>query len=139
MQPSLFRPGHNCAAVARADRITFLVDAEAYYDAFMRAALRAERSIIILAWDFDSRTPLTLDANRQPILLGNFLNELAASTRHLRIRILDWDFPIVYGTDRELPVSLGLTWKPHRRVAFRFDDTHPFAGSHHQKVVVIDD
>ena len=27
----------------------------------------------------------------------------------------------------------------HRRVHFRFDDQHPLGGSHHQKVVVIDD
>src|SRR4029453_3734157 len=38
-----------------------------------------------------------------------------------------------------LPPTLGLTWKPHRRIDFRFDDTHPVAGSHHQKIVIIDD
>ena len=33
----------------------------------------------------------------------------------------------------------GLGWKPHRRVHFRYDNTHPTGGSHHQKIVVIDD
>src|SRR6185503_19351395 len=59
--------------------------------------------------------------------------------RHLRIRILDWDYPMVFGTDREMPPTLVLAWKPHRHIDFRFDDTHPVAGSHHQKIVVVDD
>jgi hypothetical protein len=54
-------------------------------------------------------------------------------------RILDWDFPMVYGTDREYSPIFGLAWKPHRHIRLRFDDTHPLAGSHHQKIVVFDD
>jgi phosphatidylserine/phosphatidylglycerophosphate/cardiolipin synthase-like enzyme/uncharacterized membrane protein YdjX (TVP38/TMEM64 family) len=126
--------------VARADRVAFVVDAEEYFQTFMRAAERAERSILILAWDFDSRTWLCDDDTGQPVQLGDFLNGLARRKRHLRIRILDWDYPIVFGTDREIPPTLGIgKWKPHRRIDFRFDDTHPVAGSHHQKIVAIDD
>jgi phospholipase D1/2 len=136
---SLFRPGENCGAVARAARVSFLVDAEDYFQAFVHAAEKAEHSILILAWDFDSRTPLGRDSTGKDVTAGEFLNRLAAQRRGLRIRILDWDFPIVYGTDRELPPTLGVSWKPHRRIDFRFDDTHPFGGSHHQKIVVIDD
>jgi phosphatidylserine/phosphatidylglycerophosphate/cardiolipin synthase-like enzyme len=55
----LFEVGRNCEAVAHASRAAFLVDGEAYFSAFMRAAERAERSILILAWDFDSRTGLS--------------------------------------------------------------------------------
>src|SRR5258708_6041109 len=136
---SLFRPGENCSVVARAGRAAFLVDAQDYFQAFVDAAERAEHSILILAWDFDSRTPLGMDSTGQQVTIGEFLNRLAAQRRALRIRVLDWDFPIVYGTDRELPPTLGVGWKPHPRIDFRFDDTHPFAGSHHQKIVVIDD
>ena len=139
MSKSLFRPGQNCAAVAHADRVAFIVDAEDYFRAFMQAAERAQCSITILAWDFDSRTPLGADAAGKPILLGDFLNRLARGNRKLRIRILDWDFPVVYGTDREAAPGSRGGWKPHRRIDFRFDDTHPVAGSHHQKIVLIDD
>jgi len=59
--------------------------------------------------------------------------------RHLEVKILDWDFPVVFSTGREFSPSTGFSWKPHRRIDFRFDDTHPVAGSHHQKIVVIDD
>src|SRR5207248_92909 len=44
-----------------------------------------------------------------------------------------------FGVDREFPPLYGLSWQPHRRVHLRYDDTHPLAGSHHQKLVVIDD
>lgn len=137
---SLFRRGQNCCAAARAERVAFLVDGQAYFDAFARAAERAERSILILAWDFDSRTVLRYDEQNRPLeTMGEFLNRLCERRPKLRIRILDWDFPMVYGTDREYSPIFGLAWKPHRHINFRFDDTHPLAGSHHQKVVVIDD
>jgi phospholipase D1/2 len=139
MPESIFRPGENCAEIARAGRVSFVVDAEDYFSAFMHAARRAERSIIMLGWDFDSRTPLDAGASGKPAVLGYFLNGLAKARRHLRIRILDWDYPAVFGTDRETAPGSWGAWKPHRHVDFRFDDTHPIGGSHHQKIVVIDE
>jgi phospholipase D1/2 len=136
----LFRPGQNCCTVAHADRVAPVVDAAAYFDAFMRAAERAERSIVILAWDFDSRTGIAFGEDNAPRTnLGDFLNDLARRRRQLRIYVLDWDYPMIFGTEREFAPLYGLSWKRHRRVHFRFDDTHPLAGSHHQKIVVIDD
>src|SRR6185436_9990468 len=32
-----------------------------------------------------------------------------------------------------------LGWRTHRHVHFGFDDRHPVGGSHHQKIVVVDD
>ena len=125
--------------MARARRVSFVVDADGYFRLFRRAAERAERSILILAWDFDSRTVLEQEEGKPPVILGDFLNDLARRKRHLEVKILDWDYPMVFGTDREIPPTLGLAWKPHRRIDFRFDDTHPVAGSHHQKIVTIDD
>jgi phospholipase D1/2 len=139
MPESLFKPKENCCAVAKADRISFVVDADGYFRLFHRAAQRAERSILILAWDFDSRTILENEPGEAPVVLGEFLNDLVRRKRHLHVRILDWDYPIVFGTDREMPPALNFNWTPHRRIDFRFDDTHPFAGSHHQKIVIIDD
>jgi phosphatidylserine/phosphatidylglycerophosphate/cardiolipin synthase-like enzyme len=55
--------GRNCEALAHASRVAFLVDGEAYFRAFVHAAERAERSILILAWDFDSRTGLCFGEN----------------------------------------------------------------------------
>ena len=140
MPTSLFQPGANCCAAARAARATVLVDGEEYFETFTRFARRAERSILILAWDFDSRMVLRYDEHGQPLeTLGQFLDSLCVANPKLRINILDWDFPMVYGTDREYSPIFGLAWKPHRHINLRFDDTHPLAGSHHQKIVIFDD
>ena len=137
---SLFRPGENVRAAVRSARVAFLIDGEQYFDAFIRTCERAEREITILAWDFDSRMVLRFKGDGAPdVTLGAFLNELCARKPALRVRILDWDFPMAYGTDREYSPIFGLNWEPHRRITFRFDDTHPPAGSHHQKIVVVDD
>ena len=137
---TLFRPGENCSAEARAGRVGLVVDSQAYYDAFVQASERAERSILIVGWDFDSRTVLRFASDGKPqVVLGEFLNALVHGNRRLRIQILDWDYPMLFGRDREFPPIYGLAWKPHRRIDFRYDDTHPLAGSHHQKLVVIDE
>ena len=78
-QQSLLRPGYNCWAIARAERAAFIIDAQDYFAAFYEAALRAQRSIIILGWDFNSQTRLHFEAvpkDGPPALLGEFLNYL---------------------------------------------------------------
>ncbi|HEX2198840.1 MAG TPA: VTT domain-containing protein [Burkholderiales bacterium] len=139
---SLLRPGYNCCAVARAERVALIVDAADYFKAFYQAALRARRSITILGWDFNSQTQLHFDAvgeGAPPALLGEFLNYLVRRRRGLHINVLNWDYPMVFGADRELPPLYGFGWQPARRVRLRYDDTHPVAGSQHQKIVLIDD
>ena len=139
---SLFRVGQNCSAVAHADRLAILIDAAAYFRAFYKAALRAKRSITILAWDFNSQTRLHFDPvepGGPPALLGEFLNYLVRKRRGLHVNILNWDYPMVFGTDREFPPLYGFGWTPSRRVHLRYDDTHPVTGCQHQKIVIIDD
>ena len=60
-EESLFRVETNCCAVAKAGRAAYIVDAKDYFSAFMAAAEKARRSIVILAWDFDSRITLNPD------------------------------------------------------------------------------
>ena len=55
---SVLVEGKNCWRRAHAERASFLVDAAAYFDAFARPALRARKSILIVGWDFYSRTRL---------------------------------------------------------------------------------
>src|SRR5690348_7672828 len=140
--PSLLRPGYNCWAVSRAERVALIIDAADYFKAFYEAALRARHSITILGWDFNSQTRLHFDPvepNGPPALLGEFLNWLVHRRHSLHVHVLNWDYPMVFGTDREFPPLYGFGWTPARRVHLRYDDTHPVAGSHHQKIVVIDD
>src|SRR5215813_11504096 len=138
---SLFEEGRNCYRAVHASRAALLVDAADYFKAFMQAAQRATRSIVIVGWDFDTRTRLHCDTVRSdvPDTLGAFLNYLVRRRRGLNVYVLNWDYPMVFGTDRELPPRLGFGWKPRRRVHLEYDNTHPAGGSHHQKIVVIDD
>src|SRR6185312_16543641 len=99
---SLFQPGRNCYRVGRAERLSFLVDGEAYFKAFAQAALRAERTIDIVGWDFHSRTKLHHGIERVPEHLGDFLNFLVKRRRRLEVRILTWDYPVVFAKGREL-------------------------------------
>lgn len=135
--------------MTRAESAAVRIDSASYFRAFMAAALAARESILVVGWDFHSRTQLlcadeTLDEDpAAPRLLGDFLNYVAARRRGLRIRVLIWDFPSVFGVEREFPFFYGTAvpgaWQPHRRIQVRFDSSHRFGGSHHQKIVVVDD
>ncbi len=142
-QPSIFEEGRNCRRVADAGRVAFIVDGDDYFKTFMAAAERARELIIVVAWDFNSNCCLSVECDSKDprAKLGEYLNYLARRRRGLHIYVLDWDFPMIYAKDREAPVRvrLGWGWKPHRRVHLEFDNTHPPGGSHHQKIVVIDD
>jgi len=135
---SLFQPGRNCYRAARALRAALLVDGEAYFRAFAHAALRATQSIVLVAWDFHSKTRLHLNEAGVPDLLGDFLNFLLQRNRRLRIFILAWDYPLVFGHGREPPAGSDGGWQPHRRINFQYDSSCPLGGAHHQKIVVID-
>lgn len=146
---TLFRSGHNCWKITRADHTTVHIDASNYFRAFMRACLRARESILIVGWDFHSRTQLLSEGEtlpedpHAPRLLGEFLNYVATRRRGLRIRVLIWDFPSIFGIQREFPFFYGIAlpglWQPHRRIQLRYDSNNRFGASHHQKLVVVDD
>lgn len=136
--PGLFRPGRNCFRVGHANRVSFIVDGEDYFKAFVHAALRATRSLVIVGWDFHSRTQLHHGMVGVPEMLGDFLNFLAKRRRRLDIRILTWDYPVLFSKGRELSPIYGLGWRPHRRVRLRYDDHYPVGASQHQKLVLVD-
>ncbi len=126
---------------AFASEMRFLVDMSEYFEAFTEAALLAEKSIVIVGWDFNGAVRLWRDEppDGLPPAVGDFLNELAERRESLTIRILDWDYPFPYMLDRELLPSFRQDWRAHPRIEFRLDDCCPPTGSHHQKIVVIDD
>lgn len=134
----LFEPGRNCYRVGHAGRVSLIIDGEAYFKAFVHAALRATRTILIVGWDFHSRTQLHHGIEGLPEMLGDFLNFLAKRRRRLDIRVLTWDYPVLFAKGRELSPIYGFGWRPHRRVRLRYDDHYPVGASQHQKLVVID-
>jgi phosphatidylserine/phosphatidylglycerophosphate/cardiolipin synthase-like enzyme/uncharacterized membrane protein YdjX (TVP38/TMEM64 family) len=146
----LCRPGDTCWCQAHAPRFGVLIDADAYFRAAREAMILAEREIVILAWEFHTKTELVRppkDApagaaaadDGWPTRLGDFLIALAEAKPDLEIRIALWDFAMIYAPERELVPIFRLPWKGHPRIHLQMDSAHPPAASQHQKIVVVDD
>lgn len=137
----ILQPGRNCWQRAHADRTAFLVDGEAYFGAVASAMAQAQRRILILGWDIDSRIDLYRDGKPRPLpsRLGPFLNALLKRNKALHIYILSWDFAMIYAFEREPLPMFNPGWHAHRRLHFKLDGVHPVSASHHQKIVVVDD
>ena len=122
-----------------------LVDGDDYFKAFYEAALGAERSILLSGWQFDSDVELLRGedaaeaaARGLPVTLKAFLNALCERKPNLEIRVLAWDFHMVFALEREWMQTLVFEWTTHERLHFHFDSSHVDRGCHHQKFVVID-
>lgn len=137
----ILKPGYNCWRIAHARRVAFLIDAADYYRAFREAAARTRRTLLMVGWDIDSRVRLVRDADpgELPNTLCEFLNALVSRPGGPHAYVLTWDFAMLYALDREWLPIYKLDWRTHRRLHFRMDGKHPPGGSHHQKIVVVDD
>ncbi len=136
------KPGHNCWQTVHAPRASLLVDGANYYAALRNSMLKAERSIYIVGWDIDSRVRLAGDEppdDGAPERLRDFLTYLARERPDLRVHVLLWDFSILYALEREPIPVLNLNWSTPPEIEVCLDDLVPLGGSHHQKIVTIDD
>jgi phospholipase D1/2 len=134
-------PGQTRWRLERASRAAFLVDGERYFDMLAAALERARYRAILLGWDFHSRVALRRNGTPRtlPGELAALLDALARRRRGLRIFVLEWDFAMLYWTEREALRAHRFRARTHRRVRFRFDAECPIGASHHQKLVVVDD
>lgn len=138
---SLLAENENCWRISRADRASVIVDAAGFFEHARNAMLKAERSIYMIGWDFDTRIDLIPgDANDgAPEKLGSFLNWLAKRRDALDIRILKWDVGLINSITRgETPFYI-LGWMFSRKVHLKLDGAHPSLSAHHMKLLVIDD
>jgi hypothetical protein len=134
---TIFRPGRNAWRVARAERAIVLIDAANYYGTLRKALLEAQRTIYIIGWDVDSRTPLVGPSGEPdddlPRELGPFLTALVERRPELKISILLWDYSLFFTSEREAMPSLALRWKTPPQIDLCPDDAIPLGSSHHQK------
>lgn len=139
--PRLAQPARNCWRIVRADHFGVVVDGADYFRALKHALLAAKRSILIIGWEFDSRTALVRDgsANDQPNDIGPLLDHLVRMRPGLRVHVLIWDSAMIYAFNREFAGLVKMDWLTHRRLRFKLDDSHPIASSQHQKIVVVDE
>lgn len=137
----LLQPGRNCWRMNKAAKVSFLIDAKAYYHAFREAVKQARETVFICGWDIDSRLALLRDDpdDGYPVNLRDFLDAVASREDGPQIHILIWDFAMLVGMDREWFPIYRLDWKTHHNIHLAMDDLHPLVASQHQKIVVIDD
>ncbi|SEP50045.1 Uncharacterized membrane protein YdjX, TVP38/TMEM64 family, SNARE-associated domain [Rhodospirillales bacterium URHD0017] len=140
---NFLRPNHNVWRIERAARAAVLIDAAAFFEAVRGACLKAERSILVVGWDIDSRTPL-VGADGHPAdglssSFADFLSDLVQTRPDLQVHLLLWDYSLLYAGERELLPRLSLGWRTPERVTLCIDNSVPFGSSQHQKIVVVDD
>ncbi len=128
-------------------RATLVVDAADYFLLIQQAMLRAQRRIMLIGWDFDTRIALgrgrgwmnIFKRRHPPRRLGAFIVWLTKQNKDLKIRVLKWNFAAVKMFFRGSMIIDLWRWFKNRRITFKFDAAHPVGCSHHQKIVIIDD
>jgi phospholipase D1/2 len=143
----IVQPGKNCWRVDRAHHFFCIQDAADYFRLVRQALLSARETVFILGWDIFAGvdllpTPAGPEGparHEEPTRLDELLSFIARRRPQLRCYILIWDYAALYTLERDPWSRWKLGWRVHRHVRFGFDDRHPVGGSHHQKVVVVDD
>ena len=138
---SLLEPGPGLWTSAVAHRFSVLMENQAYFDALSSALQKAERSIVLLGWQFDPRTHL--DPETRPgdksAEIGRQLRMLVKKKPDLDVRLLIWKSPLLIAASQGFYPHRAQRWFRKRMVEFRLDSPGPIGACHHQKVVVIDD
>lgn len=127
--------------VAQATQMSVLIDADAYFRNARLAMLQAQRRIMLIGWDFDARIHL-VDSDREagePAAVGDFIYWLVERNPELEIFLLRWDVGALKTLVRGSNIVTLARWMQHPRIHTKLDSFHPTGGSHHQKIVVIDD
>ncbi|GAC70668.1 phospholipase D-like domain-containing protein [Gordonia soli] len=137
----LLVPGDNCFATGRADRLACIVDAADYFRHAKAAMLTAQRRILLIGWDFDTRIEFEPDGSTLdgPNQLGEFLEWLPRNRPDLHVHLLKWSVGAFTAISRGMTPVFISKWLSHSRVHLEIDTRHPLRGAHHQKIVVIDD
>ncbi|AFM19846.1 phosphatidylserine/phosphatidylglycerophosphate/cardiolipin synthase [Mycolicibacterium chubuense NBB4] len=140
----LLTPGHTCWRVEEAARFAYIVDAADYFAHVKAAMLRAQRRIILIGWDFDTRMTFERGGKKLagPNQFGAFLRWLVRRRERLEICVLKANLGLVPGLQTlwrgVIPVAL-VNRLSSERLEFAVDGAHPTGAVHHQKIVVVDD
>ena len=132
-------PGRNCWRIERAERAALIVDACDYFHHARKAMLAAQKQILMIGWDFDTRIQLDDADDEAPATLGAFISWLARNRPQVQVHILRWDWGATKLLARGTTLFRLINWARTSQVKFKLDGAHPLGASHHQKIVVIDD
>jgi phosphatidylserine/phosphatidylglycerophosphate/cardiolipin synthase-like enzyme len=123
---------------ALAHRAAVLVDGEAYFSRLAYCLRRAEKSVLIIGWDFDADICLEPGCSSGESL-GRLLRSQVEARPDLEVRVLVWSTAVIHAPGASLPLLLGASWEQHPRIQLKLDRRHPLYAAHHQKIVCIDD
>lgn len=126
--------------VEQATRAAVIVDADDYFTALRSAMLKAQKRILLVGWDFDARINFAHgDQDGGPPTVGAFISWLVKKRPGLHVHILRWDTGAIKTLFHGRTLLTILRWIRDPQIHLKLDGHHPFGGSHHQKVVVLDD
>ena len=139
--PEILQPDDTCWRVDRAERFSCVQDAADYFRLVRHAFLHARETIFILGWDMQSTLDLVPGgaSDGAPTRLDELLKWVIRRRPQLTCHVLTWDYAELYALEREPLATWRWVWQMPRQVRFKFDDRHPVGGSHHQKIIVVDD
>jgi len=132
-------PGRNCWRVENATRVAIIIDAADYFEALREAMLAAERQILLVGWDFDTRVLIDRRdrPDSAPLTIGEYILWLADRRPDLCINILVWNLGLLSLARRGRNMIDALRWRWHPRIQLQTDSYHPLGGSVHHKLAVM--
>lgn len=139
MAETVLEPGSTCWRIARAERLTCIVDAADYFRHAKSAMLGAKKRIMLIGWDFDTRIKFEPDGPtlEGPNKLGEFLEWLPERRPDLDIYLLKWNIGAFSALARGMTPVFVLDWLTDPRLHFEIDGAHPVGAAHHQKLSLI--
>jgi len=133
--------GRNCSHIEHADRVAILVENDIYFSVVEKALERAERSVLLIGWQFDPRTQL--DPLNPPFgaagEVGHQMRRLARTKPDLKVRLLVWNSPLPIAASQGMFPQRAVQWFNKNPVDLRLVKPLSMGAAHHQKILVIDD
>ena len=137
LSDSQFAPGSNCWRVETAGRFAALMENAAYFAALRSALEKAQRSVVVLGWQFDPRTRLDAEGS-ETSEVGHLLRMMVKTRPEVDVRLLIWKSPLLIAASQGFYPQRAQRWFRKRMVEFRLDTSAALGACHHQKVVIID-
>ncbi len=138
----LLIPGYTAGAVMPTPRSGVLIDSRQFFLAVYEAVCRAEKSIVMTGWQFNSDFVLLKGDDAatcdRPTRFVDLLASLCKDKPDLEIHILAWDASPSFTFEREPLQRLWFSIRGHERIHYKVDNAHPFGAAHHQKMLIVD-
>ncbi|PXA05052.1 hypothetical protein DDZ13_03550 [Coraliomargarita sinensis] len=134
-------PDKNCWKQCTVADGGFLPSGRDYFRAFREAVLSAKHEVILLAWDLCETVEMIRDEKDDdgyPSKLVDFLIQVLEEKPELKIKILLWDYSVIYMAERDWLPFTKLGQLKHPRFELVTDNSVPAGASHHQKLVIFD-